>query len=80
MHFLRAMKWETLNSLEGGLMPQCGINRGCATIFTHVKIIFNISTNKTTDNYSNNRDFDYYKVPHLLQHASDSAADVEARK
>ena len=24
-------------------MPQCGINRGCATIFTHVKIIFNNS-------------------------------------
>ena len=61
-------------------MPQCSINQGCATIFTHVKIIFNISINKATDICSNNRDFDYYKVPHLLQHASDSAADVEARE
>ena len=61
-------------------MPQCGINRGCTTIFTHVKIIFNIGINKATDIRSNNRDFDYYKVPHLLQHASDSAADVEARE
>ena len=59
-------------------MPQCGINRGCAIIFTHVKIIFNISINKATDIVM--RDFDYYKVPYLLQHASDSAADVEARE
>ena len=31
------------------IMPQCGTNQGCATIFTHVKIIFNISINKATD-------------------------------
>ena len=55
-------------------MPQCGINRGCATVFTHVKIVYKQSYG------SNNRDFDYYKVPHLLQHASDSATDVEARE
>ena len=61
-------------------MPQRGINQGCATIFTHVKIIFNISINKATDIVANNRDFDYYKVPHLLQHASDSATDLEAHE
>ena len=60
-------------------MPQCGINQGCTTIFTHVKIIFNISINKATDIVTH-RDCDYYKVPHLLQHASDSAADVEAHE
>ena len=25
-------------------MPQCGINRGCATIFIHMKSIFNIGS------------------------------------
>ena len=37
-------RWPTviLNSVCTQIMPQCGINRGCATIFTHVKIIFNI--------------------------------------
>ena len=59
------------------MYPNNAINRGCATIFTHVKII-NIGINKATDIRSNNRDFDYYKVPHLLQHAD--SADVEARK
>ena len=30
-------------------MPQCGINRGCATIFIHMKIIFYTSINKAID-------------------------------
>ena len=59
------------------IMPQCGINQGCAIFYTR-EIIFSISINKATDIRSNNRDFDYYKIPHLLQHASDSAADIEA--
>ena len=35
---------------------------------------------KQSYRYSNNQDFDYYKAPHLLQHASNSAADVEAHE
>ena len=50
-------------------MPQCGINRGWATIFTHVKIIFNISINKATD---------IVTTEILIPHFVDSAADVEA--
>ena len=44
------------------------------------EIIFNISINKATDTVRNNRNFDYYKVSYLLQHASDSAAGVEAHE
>ena len=59
-------------------MPQCGTNRGYATIFRHVKIILNISINKATDIVTTEILITIYKVPHSLQHASDSAADVEA--
>ena len=43
-------------------MSQCGINRGCVTIFIHVKInlfFTPIYVNKATDTVYNNRDFDY---------------------
>ena len=46
-----------------------------ALLFLQVKIIFNISINKATDIVTT--EIDYYKVPHLLQYACDSAADVE---
>ena len=52
---------------------------GALLFFIHVKII-NISLHKAIDICSINRDFDYYKVPRLLQHASNSAAGVEAHE
>ena len=61
-------------------MPQCGINRECASYYFYTRENYFKHQYKQSYRYSNNQDFDYYKAPHLLQRSSDSAADIEAHQ